>query len=113
MRGRPASSTTCSRTCANRGRTGTKYTGERLKDNYYRVSVLKQKLIEERGEKCEDCGYSKYPIHQVHHIIEQSQGGTDELSNLKLLCPNCHYTAHYLGRSIRLATEPLLKSVEV
>lgn len=31
---------------------------------------------------------------QVHHIVPVSDGGNDELSNLVLLCHNCHTSLH-------------------
>jgi 5-methylcytosine-specific restriction endonuclease McrA len=33
-------------------------------------------------------------VLQVHHIIPVSNGGDDELSNLVLLCHNCHTSLH-------------------
>ncbi len=30
----------------------------------------------------------------VHHIIPKKCGGTNEHSNLTVLCPNCHREAH-------------------
>ena len=31
---------------------------------------------------------------QVHHIVEVSAGGTDDLKNLQLLCAECHAEVH-------------------
>lgn len=51
-------------------------------------------LIEEHGDKCMSCGWDKiHPITgkvpiQLEHIDGNSEN--NELSNLKLLCPNCH-----------------------
>jgi len=42
--------------------------------------------------KCVKCG-STEDLH-VHHIIELSQNGTNELDNLLTLCPKCHAKAH-------------------
>lgn len=33
----------------------------------------------------------------THHIVERVRGGTDELTNLVLLHPNCHHQVHSLG----------------
>ena len=30
------------------------------------------------------------PAREVDHIIPKSQGGTDDLSNLQGICPDCH-----------------------
>lgn len=43
--------------------------------------------------KCVRCGYSEHPeILGVHHIDEDRNNNT--LSNLAVLCPNCHSLAH-------------------
>lgn len=54
---------------------------------------LKKYIKEVRGDKCEDCG--QLPIHnnkpltlQLDHVDGDSDN--DILSNLRLLCPNCH-----------------------
>jgi len=38
--------------------------------------------------KCDD------QILHMHHIIPQSEGGSDEIVNLVLLCPSCHVLIH-------------------
>lgn len=55
-------------------------------------------LIKLRGRKCENCGAEEWlgqPINlEVHHI--DGNHYNNELSNLQLLCPNCHsYTNNY------------------
>ena len=57
-----------------------------------------------RGRKCEQCGRVEWggkPIPlEVHH--EDGDHLNNELSNLKLLCCNCHaLTNNYRGRNIR------------
>lgn len=49
-------------------------------------------LIEERGHKCQICGYSK--IVDCHHIVFQSDGGKHTRENGILLCPNHHAEVH-------------------
>ena len=90
---------TCSRTCSNKSRAGIKYTKEGLFDKAYRGSVLKEKLAMRRGGVCERCEENNYAILQIHHKKERYQGGTDNSSNLELLCPNCHAT-HHLGKCL-------------
>jgi|LakMenEpi03Aug12_release.lakeMendotaPanAssembly.Ray.scaffolds.fasta_scaffold626345_1 5-methylcytosine-specific restriction endonuclease McrA len=85
---------TCSRTCSNKNRTGITYGNGQQNNKTLRFRRLKQTLIDERGPICEECKFDKVIILQVHHVIERCNGGTDELSNLKLLCPNCHYMKH-------------------
>jgi len=55
---------------------------------------IKRFLIEQRGERCERCGWSerhgitgRVPI-EVEHIDGNWQNNLPE--NLQLLCPNCH-----------------------
>lgn len=93
-------SATCSRSCSNIGRTGIKYkqgSHRPRKDKVKSFKALQNRLIEDRGShSCEDCGYNEIPaIVQMHHVIERSQGGTDDLDNLKFLCPTCHCAEHY------------------
>jgi len=58
------------------------------------VRNYKKYLIEKYGEKCMECGWceinktsNKVPI-ELEHIDGNSEN--NELTNLKLLCPNCH-----------------------
>jgi len=89
---------TCSRSCSNKSRTGIKYDGQNKNNNSTKSKRLKTILSESRGGCCEKCNNDNYSILQVHHIVERCNGGTDEESNLLLLCPNCHMTEH-LGYS--------------
>jgi 5-methylcytosine-specific restriction endonuclease McrA len=86
---------TCSRACANRLRAGIKYTGVARKDKVKTARLLKKRLIQKRGDKCERCGYPKTYILVIHHKVRRCDGGTNELDNLELICPNCHAEIHY------------------
>ncbi len=90
---------TCSRGCANTARTGISYTREGKFDKAYRGAMLKERVANERGGVCERCSMNNYAILQVHHKHERHKGGTDDMTNLELLCPNCH-TTHHLGSSL-------------
>ena len=35
------------------------------------------------------------PVEEVHHIVPLSCGGTNQFSNLRSLCKNCHTKIHY------------------
>ncbi len=94
---------TCSRKCANQSRAGISYTGANAKNKAYQGILLKQKLAHARNGICEACGEPNYAILQVHHIKERHRGGTNAMSNLRLLCPNCHAT-HHLGVSLFLGS---------
>ena len=64
---------------------------------------LRESLLAIRQYKCEKCGNTEWlgkeiPL-EVHHI--DGDRLNNELSNLKLLCPNCHsQTENYCGRNI-------------
>jgi 5-methylcytosine-specific restriction endonuclease McrA len=90
---------TCSRSCANTARAGISYTKTNTYNNAYRDNLLKEKLAASRSGVCERCQEKNYAILQVHHTQERYKGGTDKLSNLELLCPNCH-TTHHQGYSL-------------
>ena len=44
------------------------------------------------GNRCEKCG--SYVNLHVHHIKPKSIGGTDDISNLQVLCKRCHENTH-------------------
>jgi 5-methylcytosine-specific restriction endonuclease McrA len=47
---------------------------------------LYNKLVELYGEKCYMCGRSDVPL-EIEHIIPLSAGGTNDITNLRLICP--------------------------
>jgi hypothetical protein len=88
---------TCSRSCANINRAGIKYHTGRPKDKVKNQQALKIRLVAQRGKVCERCSYNKVEILQVHH--KDRDRNHNELENLELICPNCHYEEHYLEKS--------------
>lgn len=88
---------TCSRNCSNVHRTGITYKNNRPHDKVTYQRGLKLRLLDERGEKCGRCEYSKIEILQIHH--KDRNRDNNELSNLELICPNCHYEEHFLEKS--------------
>lgn len=92
-----ANKKTCSRACANKHRKGIKYKLNRPRDKVKSYQALKVRLLKARGEVCERCGYDKYEILHVHH--KDKDRFNNNLSNLELICPNCHYEEHYLEKS--------------
>ena len=84
---------TCSRSCANKNRTGIIYKVNQPRDKVLIVNGLKIRLAERRGEKCELCSYSKVEILQLHH--KNRNRNDNRMQNLELLCPNCHYEEHH------------------
>ena len=88
---------TCSRACANVQRVGIKYRVGSPNDKVKSQQALKVRLLRERGERCQRCGYSKPEILQVHH--RDRNRNHNVLANLELICPNCHCEEHYLEKS--------------
>lgn len=79
-----------------------KYCSDSCKQKNYRA---RQKSLSENGVSiksyykifenvpCELCSWDK-TTRDLHHIIEVANGGTNELSNLLSVCPNCHRMIH-------------------
>lgn len=88
---------TCSRKCSNINRAGIKYDGRRVKDKVNTNHSIKIRLINDRGPVCERCGYSKFEILQIHHKNRNRKD--NDLTNLELMCPNCHFEEHYFEKS--------------
>ena len=45
---------------------------------------------------------------EIDHIVEVKHGGTNELTNLQLLCPNCHsFTENYRAKNMSARGENL------
>ena len=88
---------TCCRGCANKHRTGIKYKINRPRDKVKSQRALKIRLLKKKGKNCERCTYNKYKILQVHH--KDRDRNNNNLDNLELVCPNCHYEEHYLEKS--------------
>ena len=90
---------TCSRSCANkhgekRRKKGASYNkfmmGRALKAKIANARFLNKDKL----PVCEKCNHENWNILQVHHLIEKSKGGSNDLNNLMLLCPNCHAREH-------------------
>ena len=88
---------TCSRSCSNKHRVGIRYKQNGLRDKVKSYKRLKLRLLKSRGNRCERCGYNKYEILQIHHKNKDREN--NNLENLELICPNCHFEEHYLEKS--------------
>lgn len=55
----------------------------------YRVVVI-ELLLERDGRDCRRCGASLGVDLQCNHIHRREHGGLNTLSNLELLCEECH-----------------------
>ena len=91
----------CSKSCANEAIKLFVRKPRAKSNGKYALKHFRVHLINERGGKCNRCDFSIAGILQIHHIIERCNGGTDEFSNLEILCPNCHALHHYeLNRKV-------------
>jgi len=91
-------SKTCSSQCKkkfdsdpNRKHSIGRNAGEAKKTN---TRSFKKRFSSVRGVVCEICCYDKYDNLIIHHIVERHLGGSNDFSNLQLLCPNCHGEIH-------------------
>jgi len=51
------------------------------------VKAVRDQLLVEARHRCTICAEKCF---EIHHVIEQAEGGTDDMENLIVLCPNCH-----------------------
>jgi hypothetical protein len=77
--------------------------GQQLKNwgDYTRAVRMKPHIIKERGHCCENCNNTHWLNQLIPLEIEHVDGNrtNNELSNLKLLCCNCHaQTPTWRGR---------------
>ena len=83
---------------------------EYAKKDYVSSSKLRQKLIIDglKEEKCEKCGLSEWfgePLSlELHH--KDGNHYNNDLSNLQILCPNCHsLTQDYRNRTKNITSK--------
>ena len=80
----------------------------------YQSSKLPKRLVDE-GYKiyaCEKCGISEYNNRsitlQLHHVDGNREN--NDLSNLQILCPNCHsQTDNFAGKNLKKKEEKRVK----
>jgi hypothetical protein len=69
-----------------------------LKNGYY---VAKEeggrwsRLFKERKPQCEIIGCGFDDVIEVHHLFSKKAGGSDDTSNLIVICPNHHSMIHH------------------
>ena len=51
------------------------------------------KIIKRANKGCSICGWNESTC-DIHHIIPKNKGGSNENSNLIIVCPNCHRRIH-------------------
>lgn len=83
----------CSRACKDVGQT---YIPEIQPDHYGTGENYRKVALSNYGEKCSRCGYSENIVAlEVHH--KDRNRNNNDLSNLEVLCSNCHKIEHYGG----------------
>ncbi|HEX5870311.1 MAG TPA: HNH endonuclease [Longimicrobium sp.] len=59
--------------------------------NGQKLSKVTEKLVyQEASSRCSFCDVDDIRLLEIHHIEPRSKGGSNELSNLILVCRNCH-----------------------
>lgn len=93
----------CSRACHNAGAT---YIKEVMPDHYGTGANYRAKALKEFGPICNRCGFDDIRAIEVHH--KDRDRNNNELSNLEVLCANCHSIEHKTQRGmLRASTKPL------
>jgi HNH endonuclease len=77
--------------------------------------AVRDALLVESKHRCTVCSEKCF---EIHHIVEQAEGGTDNEDNLIVLCPNCHqHRYHRSGEftrdQLRLYKAKLKESNEI
>ena len=65
------------------------------------------KIIARAALACSICSWNQ-ATGDIHHIVEVAEGGSNDMSNLIYVCPNCHRCIHQLGDKFK-TTEELKK----
>lgn len=84
--------------CEQHKHLGGWYANEAIKGNKHQRGYgkqwqqLRQQVIKRDAGLCQECKRNKHYTKGSHvdHIKPKSQGGTDALNNLQLLCVDCH-----------------------
>jgi predicted HNH restriction endonuclease len=70
-----------------------------IKQGFDRNRSLVKRLNDLYEGRCQATGHDSpllygVPTAEAHHLVYRSRGGTDEMENLVLLCPNLHTAIH-------------------
>ena len=71
----------------------------RLKLGVEGYNLLRHRVLERDGSRCQNCGSSK-DLH-VHHLAKRSSLGNDAFDNLITLCVPCHHMQHHFPTNVR------------
>lgn len=71
--------------------TGTGYIGGTMHNTRHDWATIRNRILDRDGRRCGEGAYGCLGVAtEVHHIIEQVFGGTDDDDNLISLCEACH-----------------------
>jgi 5-methylcytosine-specific restriction protein A len=77
---------------------------KRIANGTFRNGVdpeLRKTVLKAFSNTCTLCGYRDVIVEhsgmEVHHIVPVSEGGSDDIGNLTVLCHDCHTTVHQIG----------------
>ncbi len=59
------------------------------------TKAVRDQLLVQARHRCTVCAEKCF---ELHHIIEKSEGGGDNLENLIVLCPNCHQHRYHRSK---------------
>ena len=58
---------------------------------------FRQRLLENRGYRCECCGIPKKKGLQIHHIYPGNYDDTSNMDHFAVLCSTCHRTVERMS----------------
>ena len=71
------------------------------------------KILKRMNLPCSCCSFHLDGIQlDIHHIVPKSKGGTDDMSNLTYICPNCHRIAHTNATLLQRPLVPITTQLE-
>ena len=93
----------CNRTCKDLAQRISEKQVEEIQPDHYGTSdgsrTYRKKALQKFPKRCNRCGYCECEgILRVHH--KDHNRSHNDLSNLEILCPNCHVLEHYLHRDL-------------
>jgi 5-methylcytosine-specific restriction endonuclease McrA len=73
--------------------------------------AIRRLVFAEARHQCQQPGCNHTSFLEVHHVIPRARGGTNDVSNLKLICSACHKLLHekeYFGMGLLVKELPAI-----
>lgn len=70
----------------------------RIRHDSIEYEILLLDVLDRDGYRCRICGAEAKNRKGIHHVVFLSQGGSDTLRNMILLCLKCHDGFHGLAK---------------